>query len=122
MWCIVQQCRGSNGERLPRASWSEAVEGDLSIYLGRNSFVATLDRLDIDQRRQVLYPLFDVRVQTLEGGLLVVGYRINAESRPVRETRQAWFCVPAAPPVPINAANAPRGANPPAFPDQRRRA
>jgi hypothetical protein len=42
----------------------------------------------------VLYPLFDVRVQTLESGLLVIGYSINADGRPVRECRQAWHCIP----------------------------
>lgn len=81
MRCRVQQCRGPNGERLKRGEWSAPVEGDLSIYLGRDNFVATLERPDVDRRRQVLYPLFDVRVQSLDSGLLVIGYRINPDGR-----------------------------------------
>ena len=94
MWCRVQECRGPLGERLKRSEWETAVDGDLSIYLGRDNFVATLERPDVDRRRQVLYPLFDVRVQTLEDGILVVGHRVNADGDVVRECRQAWFCVP----------------------------
>lgn len=93
--CRVQQCRGPNGERLKRRDWSAPVEGELSIYLGRDNFVATLETTDVDRRRQVLYPLFDVRVQTLDKGLLVIGYRINPDGELVRECRQAWYCVPA---------------------------
>ena len=94
MLCRVQQCRGPNGERLKRGEWSAPAEGDLSIYLGRDNFVATLETPDGERRRQVLYPLFDVRVQTLDVGLLVIGYRINPEGGTVRECRQAWYCVP----------------------------
>lgn len=65
------------------------------MRLGRDNFVATLELIDVERRPQVLYPLFDVRVQTFEDGILVVGYRIQAEGRPVRECRQAWYCAPA---------------------------
>lgn len=88
------QCRGSSGERLPRTRWSQAVDGELEIRLGRDNWVATLERQDVDRRLQVLYTLFDVRVQTFEVGLLVVGYQLNVDSKPARECRQAWFCVP----------------------------
>lgn len=95
MWCRVQECRGPRGERLKRGQWSPAVFGELAIYNARHHFVATLEVKDIDRRRQVLYPLFDVRVQTFDAGLLVIGYRVNAdEPQVVRECRQAWFCVP----------------------------
>jgi hypothetical protein len=94
MWCSVQECRGPNGERLKRSAWTPAVQGELAIFNARDNMVATLERPDLDRRHQVLFPLFDVRVLTLGDGLLVVGYRINAESSPVRECRQAWFCVP----------------------------
>lgn len=94
MWCRVQQCCGPNDEKLPRSSWSKPCQGDLSIYLGRYNFVATLETPDVDRRNQVLYPLFDVRVQTFNEGILVIGLAVNASARPVREVRQAWFCVP----------------------------
>jgi hypothetical protein len=95
MWCRVQECRGQLGERLKRKEWAQPVEGDLTIALADAGYVAHLDRLDVDRRYQVLYPLSDVRVQTLSDGILVVGYRINADAHPVvREVRQAWFCVP----------------------------
>lgn len=93
------QCRGPEGERLPRAQWSQPVEGDLEIRLGRDNWVATLERPDVDRRHQVLYPLFDVRVQTFEAGLLVVGYQLNVDAKPIRECRQAWFCVPVTHPL-----------------------
>lgn len=95
MWCTVQECRGPLGERLKRSEWSAPVKGELAIGNAKHSFVATLERPDLDRRHQVLYPLFDVRVQTLGDGLLVIGFRINADAQPVvRECRQAWFCVP----------------------------
>jgi len=94
MWCSVRECRGPNGERLKRSDWLAAVQGDLAIYNARDNMVATLERPDLERRHQVLVPLFDVRVLTYADGLLVVGYRLNVASEPVRECRQAWFCVP----------------------------
>lgn len=95
MWCRVQECRGPLGERLKRGEWSQPVEGELAIALADAGYVAHLDRSDVDRRYQVLFPLSDVRVQTFEAGMLVIGYRINADAHPiVREVRQAWFCVP----------------------------
>lgn len=82
----VQQCRGPLGERLKRERVSAPVQGDLAIGNAKHSFVATLERPDLDRRHQVLYPLFDVRVQTLEDGLLVIGFRINADA-PTRRAR-----------------------------------
>lgn len=87
---------GPNGEKLKRREWLKAVEGELSIHLGRDNFVATLDRMDVDRQLQVLYPIYDVRVQTFEDGLLVIGYGIVADAGPTREVRQAWYCVPQA--------------------------
>jgi hypothetical protein len=87
--------RAESGERLKRAAWPAPIHGDLLIYNAEECMVATLEKPGVDERRlQVLYPLFDVRVRTLGDGLLVSGYRINADTRPVREYRQAWFCVP----------------------------
>ncbi|MBA2960538.1 MULTISPECIES: hypothetical protein [Ramlibacter] len=83
------------GERLKRRDWTAPVEGELTIALANCGYVAHLDRPDVDRRFQVLFPLSDVRVQTLDAGMLVIGYRINADALPiVREVRQAWFCVP----------------------------
>jgi hypothetical protein len=96
---------GPNGERLKRGQWLKPVEGELSIHLGRDNFVATLDRMDVDRQLQVLYPIFDVRVQTFDEGLLVIGYCIVPET-PTREVRQAWYCVPSPNP------NARRGMEP----------
>lgn len=97
MWCRVQECRGPLGERLKRIEWTRPVEGELTIHLGRDNFVAQLDHRRADDRKhQVLYPLFDVRVQTLDDGFLVIGYRINPDGGLTREVRQAWFCVPVA--------------------------
>ena len=93
MWCKVQQCRGPAGERLRRDQWSKPVEGDLTIGLAKSGWVAHLDRKDADRERQVLFPLVDVRVQTFEDGILVIGFAIVAET-PTREVRQAWYCVP----------------------------
>jgi hypothetical protein len=49
---------------------------------------------DVRAARQLLYPLFDVRVQTFGEGIVVIGFRINAHHQPIRECRQAWNCVP----------------------------
>ncbi|HYF20818.1 MAG TPA: hypothetical protein VEA40_23325 [Ramlibacter sp.] len=73
---------------------SGAAHGDLTIANAQEHPVATLERPDTGRRYQVLYPIFDVRVRTFEDGLLVAGYRINADGKPVREVRAAWFCVP----------------------------
>ena len=97
MWVKVQRCMGPNGERLKRAEWSAPVEGDLTVGMGKLYFVSTLELPDADRRHQVLYPLGDVRVQTFEDGLLVIGYAIVTET-PTREVRQAWYAVPAARP------------------------
>jgi hypothetical protein len=94
MWVTVLECRGPNGEKLSRKDWSGPYTGDLTIQNGQVSMVARLETPDVDRRKQVLYPLFDVRVQTLEEGFLVVGCRLNVESKPDREVRQAWFCLP----------------------------
>jgi hypothetical protein len=97
MWCRVQTCRGPLGERLTRDQWADAVEGELAIHNARHGFTATLDKPDIDRRRQVLFPLYDVRVQTFEAGIVVIGYAVQSENagEVVREVRQAWYCVPA---------------------------
>lgn len=95
MWCRVQVCSGPNGERLKRTEWSQQVYGDLTIRNAKHSPAAWLERLDVDRRYQVLYPLGDARVLTFEEGFLVVGYKINADDGKVREVRQAWYCVPA---------------------------
>ena len=95
MWCKVQQCRGPAGERLRRDQWSKPVEGDLTIGMGQHYPVARLEKPHgPDRFETVLYPLGDVRVQTFEDGILVIGFAIVAET-PTREVRQAWFCVPA---------------------------
>lgn len=99
MWCKVQQCRGPAGEKLRRDQWSKPVEGDLTIGLAKSGWVAHLDRPDADRTRQVLFPLVDVRVQTFEDGIVVLGYR-NPLENPKHEVRQAWFAVP----VPKKAA------------------
>lgn len=93
----VQECRGPTGERLRRSEWSEAVVGRLSIHNARDHYCATLTRLDVSRLHDVLSPLFDVRVKTLDEGFLVIGFRVAAEDegRVVREVRQAWYCVPA---------------------------
>lgn len=99
MWCSVQVCRGPLGERLKRADWAPAVQGNLNIGPGRDArtgLVATLMRRDVDREHQVLYPIFDVRVVTHLDGFVVVGYAIAAESAAnvIRDVRQAWYCVP----------------------------
>ena len=94
MWCKVQQCRGPAGERLRRDQWSKPVAGDLTIGLAKSGWVAHLDRKEADRERQVLFPLVDVRVQTFEDGIVVLGYR-NPLENPDSEVRQAWYCVPA---------------------------
>lgn len=96
MWCQVQECRGPNGERLKRGEWSKPAEGDLTIVLAQSGWVAHLDRRDVDRQVQVLFPLVDVRVQTFDQGILVIGYRLNPWEGPEREVRQAWYCVPVA--------------------------
>ena len=35
MWVKVQRCMGPIGERLKRAEWSEPVEGDLTVGMGK---------------------------------------------------------------------------------------
>ena len=91
----VQRCRGLNGEKLTRKEWSAPIEGELTIENGEISFVARLEKLQpLDRREALLVPMFDVRVQTYEDGLMVVGCMVNADSQPHREVRMAWFCVP----------------------------
>lgn len=99
MWCRVQVCCGPNGERLKRAKWSKPVEGDLTIGNAKHAPAAWLECIDVGRRYQVLFPLGDARVQTYGDGILVIGVQVNAESEPIRECRQAWYCVPVAPPL-----------------------
>lgn len=88
MWCKVQQCSGPNGERLKREQWGKAVEGDLTIGLGQHSFVAHLEKpLPAERFETVLYPLGDVRVQTFEEGIVVLGYRTRWRTRITRSGR-----------------------------------
>jgi hypothetical protein len=96
MWVRVQVCRGPLGERLKRRDWGEPVEGELSIEPTRNGYGATLLYPDITVPRQVLYPLYDVRVMTFDSGLYVVGCAIAADvgAKIIRDVRQAWYCVP----------------------------
>src|SRR4051812_47016346 len=99
MWCRVQECRGPNGERLKRKDWPPTVDGELTIILADQGWVAHLDRPDVgDREYQVLMPLGDVRVQTYGDGLLVLGYRI-VPGQPIRDVRQAWFCLPSTRPA-----------------------
>lgn len=94
MWCKVQQCRGPNGEVLRRRDWSQPILGDVTIGPADSGWVAWLERLDVDRRYQLLPPLFDVQVRTFREGLLVIGCTKNVSAEPVRECRQAWYCVP----------------------------
>jgi hypothetical protein len=96
MWVRVQVCRGPLGERLKRNEWGEPVEGELSVYAGRSGYCATLLHPDVTVPRQVLYPLYDVRVITFDSGLFVVGCAIatDADTQVIRDVRQAWYCVP----------------------------
>lgn len=74
-------------------AWPKGVggsySGNLIVHNGQLSMVVRLELPDVDRRRQVLHPLFGVRVQTFEAGSLLIGYRVNADSKPEREVRQA---------------------------------
>lgn len=95
MWCRVQVCFGPNGERLKRGQWGAPVYGDLTIRNAKHSLAAWLERLDLDRRYQVLFPLADARVQTFDAGFIVAGYQCTLQDGAVREVRQAWYCIPA---------------------------
>jgi hypothetical protein len=100
LWCEVQVCRGPNGERLPKSEWKPMGLGILSITHstcnGKPCTQANLERLDVDRRYPVTWPIFDVRVMTYRDGLMVIGFQIASDSAkpPAREYRQAWYCVP----------------------------
>lgn len=98
MWCRVQVCRGPSGERRKREQWDAPILGKLSIFRAQRGITATLEKRDGGRQVQLLYPLFDVRVMTWDGGFLVIGYAIHADfpGKVVRECRQAWYCVPMA--------------------------
>lgn len=100
MWVQLQECRGPLGERLKRDEWGAPVCGELLIRIDKDrGHFATLHTPDVGPipERQVLFPLFDVRVQTFGRGFVVAGYRIQPEGAGfvVREVRQAWYCLPA---------------------------
>jgi hypothetical protein len=100
MWVRLQECRGPLGERLKRTEWGQALTGELLIRIDKErGYVATVHVPDIGPvpERQVLFPLFDVRVQTFGRGFVVTGYRIQTEGvgAVIREVRQAWYCLPA---------------------------
>jgi hypothetical protein len=100
MWCTVKVCRGPKGQRLPRSEWRLLGQARLEIRPSTSTRTAGLEASlwirDTIRELPLGAPLFDVRVCTLDDGLLVVGYQIDTELGlgTIREFRQAWFCVP----------------------------